>query len=321
MKKVVLYDPGVSSMNLGDKVISEAAKEQLEFILKDSFSTEVSTHLPMSWYYMRSLKEADYKFVLGSNLLKSTFFGLKRQWDINLKLSKIIGPCILVGAGWWQYGNKPNLYTKTLLKTILSKDYIHSVRDEYTEQVLKSMGINNVINTSCATMWDLTREHCVMIKKEKSEKVVFTITDYNKDIEKDTFMINTLVSNYKKVYFWPQGIEDFNYFTEISKNNKDKIEVLTPSLDSFNGTLKEGDIDYVGTRLHAGIRALQNKVRSLIISIDNRALEKNKSFRLPILKREEINKLETIINNEILTDINIPVENIQRWKLQFKNNN
>ena len=75
------------------------------------------------------------------------------------------------------------------------------------------------INTSCATMWDLTKEHCAMIKKEKSDKVVFTITDYNKDIEKDTLMIDVLVSNYKKVYFWPQGIEDFNYFVEISKHN------------------------------------------------------------------------------------------------------
>ena len=65
---------------------------------------------------------------------------------------------------------------------------------------------------------------------------------------------------------------------------------------------------------------MQKKARSLIIAIDNRALEKNKSFGLPILKREEINELDTIINNTILTEINIPIENIRKWKAQFKNN-
>lgn len=319
MKNVVLYDPGVSSMNLGDKIISQAAKEQLDFILKDSFAVEVSTHLPQSLYYMRHLAKADLKFVLGSNLLKSTFFGFKKQWDINLRLSKITGPCVLVGAGWWQYGNKPNLYTKILLKSTLSKKYIHSVRDEHTLKILKSIGINNVINTACPTTWALTKEHCEDIKVQKSDNVVFTITDYNKDQDRDSKMVDVLSTNYKTVYFWPQGIEDFNYLKKMNKQNVKNLVILTPSLESFNEVLESGNIDYVGTRLHAGIRALQKKVRTLIISIDNRAKEKNKSFGIPILERNEMQNLEQIINNDLKMNIKIPIENIEIWKSQFKN--
>ena len=40
------------------------------------------------------------------------------------------------------------------------KKYIHSVRDSFSEQMLNSMGITNVINTGCPTMWGITKELC-----------------------------------------------------------------------------------------------------------------------------------------------------------------
>lgn len=317
MNKIVLYSPGLSSMNLGDKIIAESAKENLDFLLDTAFIVEIPTHLPHSFYYMRNLMDSDYKFVLGSNLLKSTFMGFKRQWDVKLRLSKFTGPCILVGAGWWQYGNKPNFYTKILLKSLLSKEYIHSVRDEYTENMLRSMGINNVINTACPTMWKLTPEHCSQIKPDKSSEVVFTLTDYNKDYDKDSILVNILLKNYSKLYFWPQGINDFEYFKELNITDT-KIEILNPSLDSFNNVLINKDVDYIGTRLHAGIKALQNKVRTIIISIDNRAKEKSKSFNLPIVERNGLEDLENLINTKMETKIIIPIDKIRKWRSQFK---
>jgi len=319
MKEIVLYSPGLSTMNLGDKIITKSAKEEIDFILNNAFVTEIATHLPLSYYYMRHLKSADFRFVLGSNLLKSTFFGFKRQWNITLWLSRITGPCILVGAGWWQYNNKPNFYTKILLKSMLSKKYIHSVRDEYTEKTLKSIGIHNVINTACPTMWKLTKEHCSRIKKGKSNNVVFTLTDYKKHPELDRLFVNILCDNYNKVYYWPQGIGDYLYFNSLDIDNK-KIIILEPRIKAFDSLLDSSDIEYVGTRLHGGIRALQKKIRTIIIAIDNRATEKNKSFNLPIVMREKLNNLSHKINQEFSTEIIIPTENIIKWKKQFKKN-
>jgi hypothetical protein len=316
MKKVVLYSPSISSLNLGDHVITEAAKNEISFITHDKFVVEISTHLPLSYYYMRHFKDFDLRFVLGSNLLKSTFFGFKRQWDITLGMFKFAGPVVLVGAGWWQYGNNPNLYTKLLLKLYLSKKHLHSVRDDYTKKILNDLGFDNVINTSCPTMWKLTKEHCQTINKKKSSKVVFTLTDYNQDIELDRIFVNTLLEHYDTVFFWPQGTGDYEYFSRLDFYSK-KLILLPPTMEGFDFILNEGNVDYIGTRLHGGIRALQKKIRSLIIGIDNRAEEKKVNFNLPVLSRKNIKELPLQINSDIDISINLPLENISKWKAQF----
>jgi len=81
----------------------------------------------------------------------------------------------------------------------------------------------------------------------------------------------------------------------------------------------ESNLDFVGTRLHAGIHALNLGHRTIIVAIDNRAKEMGKDTNLPIISREDvIDKLEGMINSEIKTEILLPKENIKRWKDQFK---
>lgn len=316
MKKILLFDPSISSMNNGDAIISIAAKKHLSYLLNSSIVVDISTHLPVSINYMRYFKDVDYRFVLGSNLLKTTVFGLKKQWDISLIKSKFIGPCVLMGVGWWQYNNLPNLYTKYLLNSVLSKKYIHSVRDEYTLNILKNIGIHNVVNTGCPTMWELDSQHCSKINKHKAENVVFTLTDYHKDIELDRVLINKLGKIYNHLYFWPQGYYDMNYLLNLRVQNK-KITILDPSIHSLDFILERGNIDYVGTRLHGGIRALQKGIRTLIIAIDNRATEIHEKNNIPILQRSSIKELERVLQNNIETQIIIPEEKILLWKKQF----
>ena len=81
-KKIVLYNPAISSLNMGDHIIAEAAKDQLSFMLNDAFTVEVSSHLPISRMYMRHTKDFDYRFVCGSNLLRGKMNRVFRQWDI-----------------------------------------------------------------------------------------------------------------------------------------------------------------------------------------------------------------------------------------------
>jgi hypothetical protein len=313
-KKIVLYNPAISSLNMGDHIIFDGAYKQLESLLDTSFIVEVSTHLPVS-RYLRHTKDFNYKFVCGSNLLRGKMNRLFRQWDINIFNADKVGPSVLVGTGWWQYGDEPNYYTKKLYKKVLSSDLIHSVRDSYTESQMRKMGFENVINTGCPTMWSLTKEHCQSIPDVKSEDVVCTITDYNKDVLRDKKMLEILCDNYQNVYLWIQGTKDYEYFKELGFNNS-KIKLVPPNLKSYDAIL-EKNIDFVGTRLHAGIRALQKKKRTIIIAIDNRAIEKQKDFNLKCISRDEIEKLPALINSSFLTEIIIPNENIRKWKCQF----
>lgn len=317
MKKVLLLNPGVSSFNRGDEIISDGVIKNLDWILNKNFVANVSTHTPLNLVYIKHLKDYDLKFVCGSNLLMGKLNGLFRQWDISFKSAIGLKGCILVGAGWWKYNDKPNWYTKMLYKKILNKNAIHSVRDEYTKKMLESIGITNVINTGCATMWQFTPEFCKSIPTRKSDTVVFTLTDYKKNIESDKALIDMLLKHYNRVCYWVQGEKDYDYLKELG--NYENIEIINGDLQAYDEFLENNMCDYVGTRLHGGIRALQKKRRTIIIAIDNRAEEKKKDFNIPCVSRFDLKGIEKMISEEFITDIYIPLENIKRWKAQFIN--
>ena len=56
--------------------------------------------------------------------------------------------------------------------------------------------------------------------------------------------------------------------------------------DSFLENTK--NIDYVGTRLHGGMRALQHEKRTIILGIDNRAIELNKDYNIPVIEQKNL---------------------------------
>jgi len=317
MKKIMIFDTSVVSDNIGDFIIMDSVNKELKKLFTKDMFFYSFTHEKISKATYKLNNISDYSFIGGTNLLSSNM-DRYNQWKINVIDSFFIKDIILMGVGWWQYQTKPNFYTKYLLNKILHKNMIHSVRDSYTESMLKSIGITNVINTGCPTMWELTLEHCRNIPCEKAENVVFTLTDYNKDFLNDQKLINILLRNYKKVYFWPQGSRDLEYLYTL--NNFEKITILGGNLSSYDKLLDDFNIslDYIGTRLHAGIRALQKSRRTIILAIDNRATEKSKDFNLKVLPRNQIEKLERLLRSKFITEIYINEENINKWKSQFQ---
>lgn len=318
MKNFILFNPGQSSLNLGDEIIEDSCKK----VIKEKFGEQqyisISTHLPISNSYLRYIDNPEFKFVLGSNLLMSNMCGRFRQWDIKIWNRKVLKNTVLLGVGWHQYSRKANLYTKILYNSILSKTHMHSVRDEYTKKMLEAIGIKNVINTGCPTIWGLSKDVCKQIPKGKAKNVVFTLTDYNKDFENDKKLIQILEKNYENVYFWPQGRGDFKYLDDLKVQKN--INVITPSLKSYDNMLETQNMDFVGTRLHGGIRAMQKGHRSIIIAIDNRAIEMSRDYNIPILERNNVEDLEDMINSRFETKIQIPEDNIKKWKEQFNKN-
>ena len=95
MKKIKLYSPGISSLNVGDEIIVDSIKKEMNFLFDDSLCIELSTHTPLSRFYMKAIGEVDYSFVCGSNLLMGNMNNLLfRQWDIRPSIYKFINPCI-----------------------------------------------------------------------------------------------------------------------------------------------------------------------------------------------------------------------------------
>jgi polysaccharide pyruvyl transferase WcaK-like protein len=242
------------------------------------------------------------------------------QWKVHFRDLFYLNKAVLMGVGWWQYQDSPDKYSKVIWNQILNKEMLHSVRDSFTEKMLIKMGVTNVINTSCSTMWNLTPEHCREINNSKADSVIATLTNYNQDRDADLSFMNCLLDNYSNVYFWPQGTGDIHYFQSLLTSLKGDVKLLNPNLESLNKTFLAGNIDYIGTCLHAGIRSLQYKVRTIIIGIDNRAIEKSHDFNLTVLDRKKIDGLNSLININIKTEINLPIENINTCKSQFTQN-
>jgi polysaccharide pyruvyl transferase WcaK-like protein len=307
------------SLNVGDEIINRSIYNELSAIFNDKQFIRASTHDGTSSIGIHYFNEASERILCGSNIMSGRML-ISGQWNIGpidiIRMKKLT----TLGVGWVDYESKISPYSNWAYNYLLDESRLHSVRDEYTKNKFLDMGIKNVLNTSCATMWKLTPEHCDKIKHSKSDKVVFTITDYRKDALNDSHMIKILCNNYKKVYLWLQGRGDFEYFNSLNID-KNRIEILPPQLDVFDSLLNEGNIDFIGTRLHAGIRSLQFFNRTIIIGIDNRAKEKQKDFNINMIEREKVSvELEKMINSTFKTEVVIPLNAINEWKMQFKEN-
>ena len=282
MDKITILDTSIASDNLGDEIIMEAINEAVFQMLPNAYVYRVASHEYMSWVSRRIIEKSRFCIVGGTNLLSSRM-GIKALWKLAPWDLLKVRDVVLMGVGWRDYMGVPDPYTRLILRRVLASDYVHSVRDSYTESKL-GFARRKVSNTACPTMWSLTEDHCAQIPTQKAHSAVTTLTWYNPDPVRDRILLSSLKRHYKTVYFWPQQSEDDAYFESLGISG---VKSISPSLRAYDGVLQDEDCDFIGTRLHGGIRALQKRRRCLVIAIDNRATEISKDFELPVMPRRE----------------------------------
>lgn len=329
--KICVLDPGLQtqegapSTNLGDLIIQDAVSREIARLFPNSEKYHYATHSPLTKERLASLREMDVILVGGTNLLTSRFRPWNRwseayqcwsnQWSINLFDAMKIRKAILLGAGWVQYQGEPDFFTKLMYGSALSKQGFHSVRDAYSSEKLKEAGVSNVLNTGCVTMWGFAEMDMTTIPETKAENALVMLTDYKKDHEIDRRLLQTLKERYKEVYAWPQGTEDAPYLKELEYSGV----VLERSLQGLDDFVRfNPSFDYIGTRLHGGMRCLQNQRRALIIEVDNRAAEIAKDTGLPTVKRDDFATINAWIDGAKRPSIRLPLDAIAQWRGQFK---
>lgn len=309
-----LIDPAVENdINLGDHIISQA----VQGVLRDRCGFERIVRVPsihrLRPEHYRELESCDLIIVGGTNLLSSNMDEYN-QWKIDLTDADRLGPVVLMGVGWWQYQRPPNAYTCELLRRVLHPGMLHSVRDSFTQRQLAAVGVTNVVNTSCPTVWNLTSDRLPCVPRQKGDEVVTTVTCYNRSPGADRAMLDVLQSHYRRVHLWPQGNEDRDYAATLGNG----YTFLDGGLDAFDRFLDSRvQVDYVGTRLHAGIRALQHGLRSLVLALDNRAKEIARDIALPVVDRHDTRAVEDWIRTPRALSIRIPERQINAWIMQF----
>jgi len=310
----IIFDTSIATTNLGDHIIMDAVDQISDELFIDDFVINVPTHFSIHPLDLVALRKYDTALVGGTNLLKNNTLG-KRQWKVGVKdLMALRRKVVLLGVGWWQYQDKPvSLYSKWMYKALFSRRYLHAVRDNYTLQKLNEIGIHNVVNTGCPTVWALDEPHLSQINPRKRDTVVTTITDYLRDPERDRQLLEILKKHYRNVYVWIQGSKDQAYIESLITD----VRYVAPKLSAFDKFLANESCEYVGTRLHAGIRALQKRRKALIIGIDNRAIEMRNDIGLNVLERQRMDLLEEKIHEEMSVKLYLDTDAIQRWKTQF----
>lgn len=315
---VIRFDTSIGTDNLGDFIIMHYCGKILNEIFPDHTFTNIGTHLMPTAEQESAAAQTKYKFVCGTNLLTSH---IEHHWRWILpdgfRRKMRYRNVILLGVGWGEYQDECSDYSRMIYRTMLNPCVLHSVRDQYTLNKLEQAGFRNVINTGCPTTWALTPEFCRDIPTQKAREVVATITDYRRDPERDSEMLAILSRSYDRVYLWLQGRLDAEYLQtlDIPAN----LTTIPASLEAYEAILRKGGVDYVGTRLHAGIHALNHRIRSIILAVDNRATEMGRDANLPVIQRDEISeKLEKKINSVFATEIRLNQENIDRFKAQFR---
>ena len=323
MRNILLLDTSVGSQNKGDEIIMECVRKELAPLLDEAFEYTLPTHVsPFHWYQVwrnsarvQTYTDCDLKFIGGSNILCKNLLTHYPQWNVNLFNCKPLAGAIGVGVGAGA-GEHTDRYTRRVYRKILNHDFFHSVRDERTREYVKNYLGLKAINTGCVTMWMLTPDFCKQIPNNKSQRVVFTLTAGGYD-ERDQILIDILKSCYKEIYFWPQGMYDYDYLQKY-KNIED-LKILPATKKAYDDFLTQNDTDYVGTRLHGGVYAMRHKRRSIIIAIDERAREINKANNLICTEKDEIkSKLAMLINSCFSTKILMDYNSINLWKEQFK---
>ena len=308
LKTVTVIDTSFGTWNLGDEIIMQAVNDVIHDMFPDARVFRVPSHEALSRQSYYFLRQSDLCFIGGTNVLASK--GWRLRWFDSIFLRN----AICFGVTWGGVSPKPSFRDRMLLRRVLDGHQIHSVRDRFTQQLLDQIGVISV-STSCPTMWKLSPEHCATIPQEKAKNVLFTLTAYLREPFADRAMIDILKKHYQTLYFFPQMHGDYTYIQAL---NIKGVHVIGQNLRSYDHLLANEEVDYVGSRLHGGIRALQFKKRTLVIGIDHRSVEIANDTGLPVLPRAELNKLESWITGSVPTEIRLPTENIANWKANLR---
>lgn len=308
--RLAVFDPSLATDNLGDEVIYQAVEVVLLDLFPNAFIHRIASHEALSDRSHKVLRAADMVFVAGSNLLPPD----GGQWRLTLADSLFCDNIVVIGAGW-QHDSTPLTRESTkIIRRTFHRTALHAVRDQPAADNLATLGLR-VVNTSCPTLWSIDAAAAARIPIVRAPEAVVAVTAYRKRPAEDAAFLRLVTECYRKVWFYPQMADDVPHLERIGFGHLPRIRASTEAYTRF---LAENDVDYVGSRLHGGIRALQTGKRSLILQVDNRARDIATHTGLPSARLDDLAGIRAWIEAPAPTVLRLPAADIAAWKSQFR---
>lgn len=264
------------SVNLGD------------LIIRDSVHKLLSSRIDLEWVaYNHKFAANETSFIGGANILGPPERNLLKIWRPSL-FNLIRGNLnfISLGCGWWSYEASPYSLSARYMKRYLSIRHPHSVRDQYSADMLNRAGFQDVYVTGCPSMYG----HKEIITDISGKSPVITVTFYRPNIARDRYWLDALRAKYKKIYFFVQGPNDLYYLNRLTDRGSsgDDFSLVSTYDDLLTLISNDPNIFHVGTRLHANMLFLRNGLPSICLDVDSRTAEIKKTFQyLPIYSLNE----------------------------------
>jgi hypothetical protein len=310
MTRAALLDTSIDSNNDGDQIIVQSILERFPELHN---VPRLPTHRYLTNSEAAIAREQDVLIVTGTNILTSRLWR-DRQWKYKLRhLPTMDRKVVFLGVGWRQYQGKLLRRTRWTLDRMILQDLPIAARDQYTATKLIGEGYD-AVNTGCPTMWRLPTQ---LVQLGQRDECVFTYTDYNPDPQRDEAVLEKLASLYACVHIWPQSEKDWRNLQSA------KLPANVYRLDRGVRALDKAIVnrDYVGTRLHAGIRAAQAGSAAMVIAVDNRALEIARDTGFPAVDRK-LGLAEFVNRYKLATErpavLTMPKQQIADWTKQFR---
>ena len=124
--KIIVYDTSLNSDNLGDEIINYYCNN----IFKE-LGVQVERRLPTHTKpeMIDGVSATVPKVITGTNILSSKMES-PILWDRVFE-NNTVDNIVLMGNGWESYSQRETIYTRKFYSKMLSKKFIHSVRDGY----------------------------------------------------------------------------------------------------------------------------------------------------------------------------------------------
>lgn len=314
---IFVFEPRVGSTNVGDAIIVEACVQEIMRLFPDAHLDSVSLHQPVARKQRRRMGEADLVVVAGSNMLNTRLASPVRlsRWQISLIDTLSVSDTVLMGVGWNKRSDQVNPLGAWILRRAVSSTTPHAVRDELTAHKLRDAGVSNAMVTSCPSLWGLSRGS-EGVPIEKGEDVVTTLNQNSVEPEWDRDLLRMLKKEYRRVFFWPQGHLDAGYLDHLGSEG---VEILPATLEAYDGLLEcARSLDYVGLRVHGGVRALQKNRRAVVVSVDDRAFGLARSSGIPVVERGNLGETSEAIESSWHTQLHLPSGAISEWRARLQ---
>lgn len=310
MQQVTLLDTSIATRNVGDEIIMDSVRREIADLIPEAIVRTVPSHERLGGRARELLKQSRLNIAGGTNLVGPPM-AYNRLWKIG-PTEMIVSPQVtLMGVGWRRYHARVTPYSKLLLRRALSDRVPHAVRDSFTRDKLHSLGVRDVLVTGCPTTWRLTAEHVAGLPTEKGRSAVVVLNGKKDPAGFAAELFAQALDAYDEVFFWPQMVPDMRYIPELPAG----VTLVDPTLGAYDRVLETPGIDYLGSRLHAGIRALQHHRRTFIFELDNRATEMGKTLGLPTFAAQaDATYLRGLIEEPLVPQIRIPIETVNEWR-------